>query len=183
MEMTKAERLIVLMLCDLYKSPGEDKIFNPKLVEYAIAQGQLWALSWEYGDLLSAPSPTKEQVDLVAEVMTMWQVIEAFMSRFTPEEREEIASATDHSLDLLKFQGFYEEPYRSIFSFMLEELGQWSNFAGRDYSKMLPVLGADLRMLAKYKEIRDANGFDLKLTPAQIIEILNERTHPENRDK
>lgn len=183
MKMTKAERLIVLMLCDLYKSPGEDKIFNHKLVEYAVAQGQLWALSWEYGDLLSADPPTKEQVDLVADVMTMWQVIEAFMSRFTPEERDEIATATDTSLDLIKFQGFYEEPYRSIFRFMLEELGKWSEFAGRDYSKMLPVLGAELRMLAKYKEIRNAAGFNRKFTPAQIIEILNESTHPENREK
>ena len=183
MEMTKAERLIVLMLCDLYKSPEEDKIFNPKLIEYAVAQGQLWALSWKYGDLLSADPPTKEQVDLVADVMTMWQVIEAFMPRFTPEERDEIVTATDRSLDRIKFQGFYEAPYRSIFSFMLEELELWPEFAGREYSKMLPVLEADLRMLAKYKEIRDADRFDLKLTPAQIIEILNERTHPENRDK
>ena len=66
---------------------------------------------------------------------------------------------------------------------MLEELGRWSEFAGRDYSKMLPVLEADLRMLAKYKEFVKADGFDLKLTPAQIIEILNEQTHPENRER
>ena len=180
--MTKAERLIALMLCDLSKSPEEDKIFNPKLVERAVAQGQLWALSWEYGELLSTPEPTKKQVDLVADIMTMWQVIEAFMRRFTQEERDEIAAVTARPLDLIMFQGFYEEPYRSIFSFMLEELGRWPQFAGQNYSRMVPVLEADERMLAKYREIRDADGFDLELTPAQIVEILNERTHPENRE-
>ena len=181
MEMTKAERLIVLMLCDLYKSHGEDKMFNPKLIEYAVAQGQLWALSWEYGGLLNADSPTKAQVDLVADVMTMWQVIEAFMSRFTPDQQNEVVVATGRRLEHIKFEGFYEEPYRSIFGFMLEELGRWPQFAGRDYSKMLPVLEADLRMLVKYKEMRDANKLGLELTPEQVIEIVNERVHPENR--
>ena len=182
MEMTKAERLIVLMLCDLYKSPGEDKMFNPKLIEYAVAQGQLWALSWEYGDLLNADSTTRKQVDLTADIMTMWQVIEAFMSRFTSDQRNEVVVATGRRLDRIKFKGFYEEPYRSISSFMLEELGRWPQFAGRDYSKMFPVLEADLRMLVKYKQMRDANPLGLELTPEQVIEIVNERVHPEKRE-
>jgi hypothetical protein len=63
---------------------------------------------------------------------------------------------------------------------MIDKLEMFGEFRGRDLTSHTPSLATYERMLAAYKQIDRSLGSAL-LSAAQLIQILNEQTHPERR--
>ena len=95
--MTKTERLIVMMLCDLYRAPRDREFesHDVALISKAVANGHLWALDWKYGELLTDFEYTRETVRETADILEMWRMVEIAFNRLSAEEQEEITSALE----------------------------------------------------------------------------------------
>jgi uncharacterized protein len=65
---------------------------------------------------------------------------------------------------------------------MVEQLGDYELFKGRDFNAHMPTLDAYRRMLPVFDTIlHQVSNKDF--TAAQIVEVLDAYKHPEHRDK
>jgi hypothetical protein len=60
---------------------------------------------------------------------------------------------------------------------MIDDLDQFELFKGRDLNSHLPSLDMHRRMLAVFKPLRTS----ADLTTSELIDVLKEQMHPENR--
>ena len=173
--MNKTERLILRMLCDLYRPP-EKREFNPEFVSKATAFGHLWALDWEYG---VDPQRSEEEAKETAAILDMWRLIEANFDRLSTEEKERVISATETPAQYLRFEGFdgNDEPHYGIARFMIKDMGRWKVFRDRELNCHYPSTDGYLRMLSVYRDVRSGS-FTAELTVDQLIQIFNARKYP-----
>ena len=82
-----------------------------------------------------------------------------------------------------KFMGFdgnNEAEHLGVARFLIDYLGRFSSFGGRDLNSHMPSIDGDRRMLSVFKPMRRSlSGGQLGAT--SIIELLDELVHPDNR--
>ena len=64
--------------------------------------------------------------------------------------------------------------------FLIDKLDRFSSFEGRDLNSHMPSLDMHRRMLRIFEPIR-RNVMGRNITAAELVAILTEMTHPENR--
>lgn len=185
MKLSDGEKLILLMLADIYESTGvkSDSDIDPNFVRQAIYSGHLWGLSQKYYGIFHEDT-SEEVASEAASIMSMWQMLEDRFKTLTAEEKERLEREADPFGKHVRFTGFDGNDGRGHYGaarFYVEQMGLFQDFADRDLNSHAPLLEGDLRMLAKYNEIiRCGDTFGV-LKVDDMIEILKARFHPENR--
>jgi len=108
-EFSTGERLILMMLCDLYKRLQVNGDIDANFVERAISYGHYWAIKWELPGVFT-PEDNEQTVREVADILTMWEFIELGYSFLSDEEKELVNKETNKSAEHIRFRGF--EPPR-----------------------------------------------------------------------
>ena len=182
--MTKAERLILSLICDLQK-PTEEQEFRRKDYEFiskAVACGHLWALDWEYEHVYSDVEYDRRLVKETVDILDMWDVIELLFERLVEDDKLRIAEAMETEIQYLRFRGFdgnNESEYLAIARFLVDDMGRWKRFKNRTLNSHYPSLAAHRRMLPVYK----GYGFGLttrEFSVEQFIALFRVRRHPSN---
>jgi uncharacterized protein YfbU (UPF0304 family) len=73
-----------------------------------------------------------------------------------------------------KFHGFdgnNETEYMGIARFLVEQLGRFTDFKGRDFNSHSPTVARNLRMARRFEDIR-RNMIGRKMSTAEMIELL-----------
>jgi uncharacterized protein len=178
MEISDPERLILLMLCDIYEKLGLDD-FDPPFIRKAITEGHLWALRWRYSHLFGIEEATDEEVSHVREILEMWNRIEISYADLGPDDQQRVRAA--HSGLAPTFPGFdgnNETTQLGIADMLTNDRARgWTQFQGRDLDAHGPTMDTHGRMLAALRRM-DTHGH---LTAGQIIQLMYARVHPENR--
>jgi uncharacterized protein len=104
MELSDAERLTLLMLCDIYERVGIDDSFDPAFIRKAVSDGETWALRWRYGHLFGVRETTDDEVHEVTNILEMWDRIEWSYEQLEPEDQETVNAA--HYGHAPTFHGF-----------------------------------------------------------------------------
>jgi hypothetical protein len=181
MQLSDGEKLILMMLCEIYEKLQVNGEMDTKLVRSAILDGQLWALKWEMSGIFHGSEPTDEMVQEVCEIWDMWRSLERSYQSLSPEDKERVKKQAEPFGEYVQFRGFdgnNEGHYGCIARFLVEEMGRYREFKGRDMDSHMPLsLETYRRMLEAYKPLRASRD----LTSSEIVKILQEKMHPERR--
>lgn len=180
MKLTDAEKLILVMLSEIYERLSMKADIDPQFIQEAINKNNTWALKWKYPGIFdSTAGDTPPLVAEVLEVLGMWTYIEESYPPQSAPDKARIESETASFGNQVKFRGFdgnNESEYLSAASFLLKHLGRYQNFAGRDLNSHGPSMPEYRRMLVVFKPMRSVVE-PAGLSADQIIQLLNARRH------
>jgi uncharacterized protein YfbU (UPF0304 family) len=176
-------RLIAMMLCEIHKHMNIDT-YNAEFIEAAIADGHLWALRWEYPMLFHGEEDNESEVREVAGILDLWRLVEDSYRRFAKKERDLIDDSIVEFNRPPQFRGFdgnYESTQYGITAFIIEKMGRYSEFKGRDLNSHMPMLDEYRPMVAALELIKRDGGLSILgrgLTPSQLIQVVNAARSP-----
>ncbi|MEN7460417.1 YfbU family protein [Pantoea dispersa] len=130
MSYTQAEKLQLLMLCDIYKALGIKNSFDPNLIDEAVSTDNTWAIGWQYQSL-SDGSDKPAHVKLFADTVEMYEMLEYTYNQMSAQDKAHVATAIPYfnpktSLTFPGFDGNNESEYRSVGD-MFKLMGLWQN--------------------------------------------------------
>lgn len=182
MKLTNGERLITLMLCELYDKLDVVGEVDPDFLRTAIYTENEWSLAWKYPGIPFKSEDEPPELREVLDILEMWSFIETSYAELGQDEKNLLLTRTQPFTTAPRFPGFdgnNEAEYISISSILIDQLDRFQDFSGRDLNAHMPTLGTYRRMLAKFREVREGN-WDL-LDVDELESVLAERVHPENR--
>lgn len=175
MKLTDGEKLIALMLSDLYEKLDVKSEIDPEFIRSAIYGDQLWALKWKYSGIPFEKSDTPEIVKEVVDILDMWSFIERGYNRLTDKQKNELDTAVPHFGKDPRFEGFdgnNETDYMATALFLVEDLDRFREFSDRAFNCHHASIDSHKRMLNVFEPIRrtlDINPLCLD----QLIQILS----------
>ncbi len=175
------EKLILMMLCDLYKHQEVDSDIDPEFVSKTIDGGHYWALEWKYSGLFHGHVDRLRVVYEVCDVLDMWSFIERSYAELSTQDKERVASEAEPFGKDVTFRGFdgnNEAGHIHVAHFLINDMGRFNRFKGRDLNSHVPSIDSHRRMLAVFKPMQETlvGG---ELSASQIIDMLRARKHPE----
>src|SRR5579871_5297137 len=106
MRLSDGEKLILTMLCDLYRGESKREI-DPDFVNRTISSGETWALHWKYPHIPFEREATPPLVDEVSDILAMWWLIESSYDKLGPADKKQLEDAVGPGGKDPKFPGFY----------------------------------------------------------------------------
>ena len=174
------EKLLLTILGDICRHLQIDNNVDPEFVVNAISEGRYWALQQQYDYLLHSRVQDKRVVDEVRDVLDMWRFIEEDYARLSKQDQELVASEGGPFGEHVAFRGFdhkYEGEYCATTRFLIDEMGWFSGFKGRDFYTVGFRMEGYRRMLEIFEPIRRTlDGPNKRLSAAQIIKLLKTET-------
>jgi uncharacterized protein YfbU (UPF0304 family) len=181
-KLSDGEKLIILMLADMYKAQKIKGDFDPDFISSTIHSDHLWGFNWQYAGIPFEPYETPRDVKETGDILDMWWIIEEAYAKLSPAEKVTLAEdATPFGKDL-KFHGFdgNNEPHYHIASYLVDDLKRFSHFKGRDMNSHHPSVEGYLRMYEVFEPMR-ARLHARSLNLAELTAILKALIHPEHR--
>lgn len=172
---THGEKLILMMLRDLYKRLGVDGEIDPDFVSEVLGGGHYWVFEWEYSDLFHGHVDKKHVVYEVCNVLEMWSQIEFGYSKLSDKGKKEIekkAGSLGQYVKFLGFDGNTETEHFSIAQFLIKHLDRFQEFKQHDLNPHYPLLPIYRRMWQIYDPMREAL-IGRHLSSSEIIDLLS----------
>ncbi|WP_090944431.1 YfbU family protein [Azotobacter beijerinckii] len=180
MKLTDGEKLITLMLCELYDKLQMNSEIDPDFLRTAIYTGNEWSLAWKYPGIPFEDQKDPEQLKEILDILDMWEHVELSYDQLSPEDKTTLdALPFGKKPRFFGFDGNNEAEYIGITSILLNELDRFQRFKGRDLNAHMPTLDIYHRMLPTYN-LRRKQGLEL-LGVSDLSVILSEIIHPEKR--
>jgi uncharacterized protein YfbU (UPF0304 family) len=181
MELRDSEKLILLMLSEIYEHHKIRGEIDPKFVKETIFSGNYWGFELRYSGLFRDEAPTKSIVDETFDILTMWSLLETSYSKLSPEDQQRVHIEIPHLGDSLQFEGFdaNHEDHYGVALYIVNTLGRYNHFKDRDMDSHSASIEIYRRMLRAFNPMRQSFGNDF--TADRVIAILKETIHPSNR--
>lgn len=174
------EKLIMLMLSDVYKHLDIKGAIDPGLIEVALHGGHYWGLRWKYTGIFHDHEDNESTVSEVCDVLDMWWFLERSHEKLSKKEKDRVekeAAPLGKDVTFRGFDGNYEGEHLGIAHFLIRTLGRFSDFQGRDLNSHMPSIDGYRRMLTLFGPMRSSLGGGNVLGPDRIIELLNAWRH------
>lgn len=184
MKISDGEKLILLMLSELYDRLEIKGEIESEFIRSAIFSNNIWAIPWKYSGIPFEDQDDPEIVKEVLDILGMWSFIEYSYEQLSEKEKKYLQDTVVKPFgENPKFPGFdgnHESSYMGIASFIVNELDRFEEFKGRNFNSHFPSLDGHERMLSVFKEIQETMNFG-PLSVEDLSEILKERVHPSRR--
>lgn len=183
MKITDGEKLILLMLSELYDKLGVEGEVEPDFIRSAIFSNNTWSIPWKYVGIPFEEQDTPEVVKEVLDILDMWSMIERSYEILSNESKEFVekeASPFGKDPRFPGFDGNNETEYMGTASFLVNDLDRFEEFKGRNFNSHYPSIDSYRRMLSVFKPLLQNLNFQ-PLSAQNIVDILKERVHPDNR--
>ncbi|MEJ0096208.1 MAG: YfbU family protein [Methylocella sp.] len=158
MKLSDGEKLILVMLSDIYKHMGIKGEIDAEFVSSAVNTGNAWGLTWKYPGVFEPEEHERATVSEVVDILDMWSSIETAYSELLADERarvDRVKSPLSKTPRFFGFDGNNESEHIGVASFLIDDLERFSSFKGRDLNSHFPgSLDIHRRMLAVFKPIR-----------------------------
>jgi uncharacterized protein YfbU (UPF0304 family) len=172
---TDGERLIMLMLCELYKGLKIKGEIEPEFIQDVICGGHFWALEWEYTGIFHKHKDSRKTLSEVVDILDMWSFIEEAYNKLSPKEKKAVQAATNRQeIRFVGFDGNNESEHMGIARFLIEKMGRFQTFKGRSLNAHCPSIAGHRAMLSVFLPIRPTL-IGHGLSSKQIIEIMKVR--------
>lgn len=175
MKLTNPEKLILLMLSDIYDKLDLDQV-DTKLLRSAIYSENTWALDWEMPGVVGSDSePTPPLVIKVVNYLDMWSFLEEAYSNFDSTTKMKIEKESEPFGTHVRFPGFdgnNETEALSIARLLVEDLSRFSRFKGRDLNSHAPLIQTYARMYSVFEPMRSTLIGPSGLNSAQVVAVL-----------
>jgi len=174
---TNPEKLMMWMLSEIMKGQKNYEKETVELIQEAIYGGHFWALDWQLTGIMHNHVDTKKSVNLVVDVLDMWTFIERAYADLSAGDKKRIATEVGPLGNNPKFDGFdgnYESEYMGIAQFLVEKMGRWESFKGREFNSHFQVVDRYRAMAVAFTPMRTRLS-GRGLTVAELIELLKLR--------
>ena len=170
------EKLILMMLCNLYKHQEVDSDI-PEFVSKTIHGGHYWALEQEYSGLFHGHVDSPRVVSEVFDVLDMWSFIERGYAKLSEKDKKRVESEAAPLGNDVTFRGFdgnNESDHYSVALFLINDMGRFNCFKDRDLNSHFPSINDYRRMLAVFEPMRKTL-VGRALSASQIINLQKAR--------
>jgi len=184
MKITDGEKLILLMLSELYDKLGVNSEVEPGFIQSAILSDNMWGIPWKYVGIFEKQD-TPETVKEVLDILKMWGSIERSYENLSGDEKsfvEKGAAPFGKNPSFPGFDGNNESNYMSVASFIVDDLDKFKEFKGRDFNSHCLSIDSYNRMLSIFKPMLESLNYQ-SLSAQNLIDILKERTHLDKEKK
>ncbi len=189
MDLSKGEKLLLVMLCDLYQQLSIRSDIDPQIVKNAIVNDQTWGIEWQYSGLLgSEGGPFPPIVKEVGDILDMWSFIKESYAHISSTEKTNLqilsGGLCEVSGDKMAFPGFdfdSEQEYYAVTKFFLSELGMFPALKADSLNACTPVLEGHKRMMDVYMPMRMGVSGRL-LNGSELLEIFKSQEFLDNKD-
>lgn len=170
-------RLIAAMIAEMHQQADVDDGVNSKLVASALWNKQDWAILWEHDWLLEGEE-NPPAVSYVVDVLDMWRFIETVYEQLPQPEKDRLAAEVPYGAgNNPRFGGFdgnNEGRYMGITRMLVESMGRFDEFKGRDLNTHSPTDRRYGAMLRAWEEAKAKNGSEFYRTSKadDLISIL-----------
>ncbi|MGE6304231.1 YfbU family protein [Serratia liquefaciens] len=169
---TKAEKLQLLMLCDIYKKLNIEGGFNPDIISGAISSGNLWAIDVEYSMLIGDEVSDNVRENVVS-ALNCYRYISASLNNLHVTDKDELVTEFklhihDKQVQFPGYDGNNEGEYSSV-ARMFGELGRFSEQVEIDKNSHEENRHAYSDMSVYVRGVSDP----LALTKEQLKELLS----------
>ncbi len=174
------EKLIVMMLCQLFEHLKVESEIDPAFVEEVIYGGHYWALGWEYSGIFHSHQDAETVVTEVVDILDMWSFLERGFGALSKKDKDKVAAGAEPFGKHVFFAGFdgnNESEHIGVARFLINKLDRFTEFKGRDLNAHTHTLDAYRRMLSVFEPIRP-NLIGRDLDAEEIIQILKAMLHP-----
>ncbi len=173
--LSDGERLIALMVGEIYKHLKLKGEIDPDFVAAAIDGGHFWALDWQYRGVFHKDIDRRATVTEVVDILDMWEFIEEGYAALSTKDKERISKeAGCTKVEFVGFDGNNEVEHLSIARFMIDRLGRFTHFKGRDLNSHCRILDGYRVMVEMFEPMRKTL-VGRALSAPEIIELLNSR--------
>lgn len=172
--LSEGEKLIAIMLRDIYKHIKLDRgEIDPDFVSAAIYGGHNWGLNWQHDFLFTKYEDNPKDVRFVVDVLDMWSFIENGYERLPKKDKQTVMDENKlfANTTFIGFDGNDEAELSSIVNFLIDKLGRFTNFKGRDLNSHMPTGNDYAKMLRRFEPIRKTL-VGKPLSSSQIVQIL-----------
>lgn len=178
MQMTNAEKLITIMLCEIQEHLKMKGEVESGFVKDAILNDHLWALEWRYQGIFGGSGdPSPPEVSFVVDVLDMWTFIERGYADLSAQDKARVDTEASPFVPP-RFEGFdgnNETEHKSIARFLVEKLDRFTNFNGRAFNSHMPSIHRYSQMLEVFEPIRAKLGAPRELNANELIQILTRK--------
>ncbi len=184
MTLSDGEKLIAVMLSDLYNHLNVNGEIDAEFISTAIYNNHLWSIPFKYSGLDFKDNQIPEDVKEVLDIMTMWRFIEQSYSELSNTDKSEVARLAEPFGDNPTFDGFdgnNETKQMGIAQCIIEELNRFNEFQDRDLNSHAPSLDGYRRMLPVFEAVKSSSLYARNVSVEDLVSILRERIHPSNR--
>jgi uncharacterized protein YfbU (UPF0304 family) len=182
MKLSDGEKLIILMLADMYKAMKIKGEFDPDFISQTIYNNHLWGFNWQFSGIPFEREESSTEVKQTADVLDMWWMIEEAYAKLSPAEKQKLEKDAEPFGKHVKFHGFdgNNEPHYGIALYLVDDLKRFSHFKGREMNSHSPSIEGYVRMFKVFEPLR-AGLHSRSLNLAELTDILKARIHPEHR--
>ena len=183
MSFTQAEKLQLLMLCDIYEHLEIENGFDPVLVRKSLEPGNEWALNWEYQDI-SDGKDNPPEVSFVCDVLDMFSMLKYSYDKLSNEQKEKLSrdvKSFKPKTDLI-FGGFdwnNEIKYANVTT-MLKSMNRFES-QNIEKNSHAPRVELYRRMLREYELVRKTFVIDEGISFDALVKVLLAQIHPSMR--
>jgi uncharacterized protein len=177
------ERLIIIMLCQLFEHLKLKGDIDPKFLEDLIYGGHFWALKWGYSGLFHGHEDSESTLAEVVDILDMWYFLERGFAALSKKDKDRVAAEASPFGKHVVFTGFdgnREAEYIGVARFLIDRLDRFTEFKGRDLNSHCPSLDSHRRMFSVFEPLRK-NLIGRELSANEIIEMLKAGVHPSVR--
>lgn len=183
MKITDGEKLILLMLSELYDKLEVNGEVEPDFIRSAIFSNNTWSIPWKYVGIPFEEQETPEIVKEVLDILDMWSMIERSYANLSEASKQFVdKEAAPFGKDPMfrGFDGNNESEYLGTASFLVNDLDRFEEFKGRDFNSHCPSIDTYNRMLTVFKPILKKLR-SRPLSAQELVDIIKEKVHPSNR--
>ncbi|MGH9644355.1 MAG: YfbU family protein [Terriglobales bacterium] len=173
--LSPGEKLILLMLCEIYEHLKVKGETDTELIKEAIFSGNLWGLEWELSGIFHGHETPRQVVEETVDILAMWERLEqSFQGLLAPDKKAlaETEAAFSDNVRLPGFDGNNESEYVGTARFLIDALKRFQHFKGRELNAHRETLSGHRRMLHVYEPILQ-QVLNKNFTATQIAQVLS----------
>jgi len=171
------DKLLLAMVSDIYAATVKEGEFDPRFVQSALYGGHHWGLEWQHSGLFHGHADSPAVVSEVVNILDMWSYVESSFERLPADAQARVERSAGRDRTMFRFAGFdgnNESEHMSVARFMIEDLGRFRSFQGRELNSHCPILDRYRAQYRAFEPIR-ARMMGEPLSAPDLIEIVRER--------
>ena len=179
--LSHGEKLILLMLCEVYDHLKIDGKIDQDFIREAISTGNLWGLGGGFPEVFHNPPVSEAIRSETIDILVMWRRMEDSFANLTEQDRERVKSQEGGWSKFSGFDNNNEAAYISTARFLMEKLNGFPNFRDRSLDAHMETIETHRRMLEAFEPIsRQVSNLDFSAD--QIAAVMLARIPPERRN-
>ena len=180
--LSDGDKLNFSILRDIAKHLDVETDLNLDFMNKAIHGGHYWAPAQKLSGLFNNDFDSKEDVEFVFSVLTMWQTLEGHFEQLPEEEKQRVKNNNFGKAP--KFDGFdgnNECELMGIAEFIVNDMDRYEIFKSRSMNSHHPSRERAKRMLTVFQKELTPMNFNSRLSADQIITLIKAGRHPSHQ--